>query len=349
MISKFIEKSDAEALAVIMISGHERETSYPPDDLGHESDRSSRQLGLQVKITELIDRHKTQYQQSGRSKSENLMSGFVQKIWPEIRDDYRQMTHYLEEKLKEALRGRHIDAEVSSRVKENASITKTLERRQTGLLDHGGKGFSSYQHILREMHDLSGLRVVLMTREDLDAAKELIERLFDKQKPPAHFDPNREVGQFWKKPWFGAYETHNHRVQLADGERASLGAGYQYSGITFEIQLTTFSDNLYNKLAHDLLYKADPGLVTAQEEMVIDVSHGLARCFELCMRIVSPKLHRDTDDRRVGTVANVNEYTGKEFRIAQSVVEEFEKNLHDRSESDHTATLLRFVNPDASF
>ncbi|KAK7714688.1 hypothetical protein SLS63_011662 [Diaporthe eres] len=251
------------------------------------------------------------------------------------------MTHSLEEDLKKTLKERHIDAEVSSRVKEDASITKTLNRRQEGLLAHGGSGFNSYQDIFYEMHDLSGLRIVLMDREDRDTALKLIEELFKHQKSPAHFHPSREIGQFWRRPWFGAYETHNHRLQLANDNEAALGHNHQYSGVMFEIQITTFSDNLYNKLAHDLLYKADPGLVTGQEEMVIDVSHGLARCFELCMKILRPKLHRDTNNSMSSTPDDFRGNTAQEVKLAQSAVKDFERDLHNQSESDHTAQLLR--------
>lgn len=324
-----------------MADGHEKKRIDSQCDLNHEHKKSSRQPCLQTKITDLIERHKIKHQPPGRSTSESLISGFIRHIWPQIRDDYRQMTDYLEEQLRTALMERHIDAEISSRVKEDVSIAKTLERRQLGLLDRWGNGFNSYQHILREMHDLSGLRVVLMNREDRDTANGLIEGLFTKQKQPAHFDPTREVGQFWKKPWFGAYETHNHRMQLADGETAALGAGYQYSGITFEIQITTFADSLYNKLAHDLLYKADPGLVTAQEEMVIDVSHGLARCFELCMRIVRPKLHRDTDKSTGSMAEDFGIHTEEEKELAQSVVNDLQSDLYDQSKSGHVTEQLR--------
>lgn len=325
-----------------MTSCHKRKRSHSHDDVDHENDGSS-QSSLKTRITELIERQEIQHQPPGRSRSESLKNGFIRHIWPEIRDDYRRMTTYLEEALKKVLKERCIDAEVLGRVKEDESITKTLERRQKCLIEHRGDGFNSYQDIFREMHDLSGLRIVLMDREHRNTAKKLIEELFNKQKSPAHFDPNREVGQFWRRPWFGAYETYNYRVQLAHNNGVFLGESHTYSGVMFEIQLTTFSDNLYNKLAHALLYKADPGLVTEQEEMVVDVSHGLARCFELCMRILRPKLHRDADNRTAGTAEDFRGNTEKEVNLARSVVESFEKDLQSQSKSDRTAQLLRFV------
>lgn len=320
--------------------GQNRKASYIKDDLDHDQQRSSRQPRLQTKISEAITRHRVEDQPPGSSTSESLMRGFTLHIWPEVRDDYRQMTQYLEEGLKRVLKEQRIDAEVFSRVKDDASIAKTLKRRHMGL--NQGSGFSSYQDIFHEMHDLSGLRIVLMDREDQARTRSIIEEVFKEQKPLVHFDPDRKVGQFWRAPWFGAYETHNHRVQLYDDNRTALGDSHQYFGVMFEIQLTTFSDNLYNKLAHNLLYKADPGLVTEQEEMVIDVSHGLARCFELCMRILRPKLHRDNDNTTLIVADDIDEPTGKETRMAQKVVEDFEEDLHRQSESDHVAQLLRY-------
>jgi hypothetical protein len=58
----------------------------------------------------------------------------------------------------------------------------------------------------------------------------------------------------------------------------------------FEIQLTTFSEYLYNDLAHPLLYKSPPGLLTLQEEMTVDLSHGLSMCLELCKLMLKKKL-----------------------------------------------------------
>ena len=62
----------------------------------------------------------------------------------------------------------------------------------------------------------------------------------------------------------------------------------------FEVQLTTLADDIYNKLAHVLLYKSTPGYLTPQDEMLIDLSHGLGRCFGLCERILKDKLNPDS-------------------------------------------------------
>lgn len=114
----------------------------------------------------------------------------------------------------------------------------------------------------------------------------------------------------------------------------------------FEIQLTTFSDDLYNKLAHDLLYKASPGLLNPQDEMVINLSHGVARCFELCMRMLRDKLHMRGNAGTEGK-ASMAEDTSKLTEImemigsrqakeAQLAVDDFKRDLEILPDKEYT-------------
>jgi hypothetical protein len=56
----------------------------------------------------------------------------------------------------------------------------------------------------------------------------------------------------------------------------------------FEIQVTTIAEDLYNKLAHPLLYKGSS--LTRQDEIVIDMAHGNALCYALCLAYMEDKL-----------------------------------------------------------
>lgn len=283
---------------------------------------------------------------SPRHHSQKLREIFINDIWPAIRDDYDRMTKVLVTRLQSGLKKESIDAEVTGRAKEVGSAAKTLERREKYLIEHGEDGFKDLLHIFSEMHDLSGIRIVLQYRQDLKEAQKFIDCAFDQRKEPVHFDPNRPVGHFWRKPWFRAYETHNHRVelsQLAEDNRAVLPA---YAGVMFEIQLTTFADNLYNKLAHDLLYKASPGLVTSQDEMVIDLSHGVAHCFELCMRILRDKLEGNAVGKKDNMADQTTEVTAmaetmgsRQAKEAQSAMDDFERDLDTLPDRKKTSTV----------
>lgn len=150
------------------------------------------------------------------------MEAFTKRIWPEIRHNFDQMMQDLKKFLETSLQKEAIDAEVSGRTKEVKSAKTTLECHESHLIKENKNGFKDLQHIFREMHDLCGLRIVLQYQDDLGKAKKFITEAFSAQKDPADFVPNRKVGQFWRKPWFGAYETQNHHVHLAKENKAVL-------------------------------------------------------------------------------------------------------------------------------
>ncbi|KAI6354993.1 hypothetical protein MCOR25_008387 [Pyricularia grisea] len=49
----------------------------------------------------------------------------------------------------------------------------------------------------------------------------------------------------------------------------------------FEVQIVSMADDMYNKLAHDLLYKDAGEPFTRQDWMTLDLSRGIAKCFAL--------------------------------------------------------------------
>lgn len=279
----------------------------PPENLAPKGNRATNGQSLRTKIENEIARAQRDLQDCS---SKQLRHFFAEDVWPNLRDDYDKMTKALQNYLETGLQNNGIVAELSGRAKEVESVRKTLERRESDLKQNG-KGFQGLQDIFYAMHDLAGLRIVLLYRADLEKAKSFIKATFEARKDLAHFQPNREVGQSWKQPWFGAFETYNHRVVLADGNKQSLTQYEQdftqYIDVVFEIQLTTFADNLYNKLAHDLLYKAPSDLLTCQDEMVIDLSHGVARYFELYITILRDKLKETSNKAREDMDVNAND------------------------------------------
>ncbi|TLS21350.1 uncharacterized protein PpBr36_10385 [Pyricularia pennisetigena] len=50
------------------------------------------------------------------------------------------------------------------------------------------------------------------------------------------------------------------------------------------------ADDMYNKLAHDLLHKDAGELLTRQDGMTLDLSRGIAKCLALCMQMMKSKL-----------------------------------------------------------
>ncbi|KAK4675111.1 NACHT and WD40-domain containing NOD-like receptor 5 [Podospora pseudoanserina] len=213
-------------------------------------------------------------------------SAFVNDVWPKLLNEYDAMRERLEEFCKSALERRAIDCQVKSRTKQVDSIRKSLDRREKALLDRSQKQFESFSDIFSNIHDLVGLRIILEFADDMERAVRFIKESFRKEEEPVIFVRDREVGRSWKTR-FGAYETRNYRVSL---EKAKCGALSQFCDVMFEIQVTTIAEDLYNKLAHPLLYKGSS--LTRQDEIVIDMAHGNALCYALCLAYMEDKLKK---------------------------------------------------------
>ncbi|KAK4040861.1 hypothetical protein C8A01DRAFT_45879 [Parachaetomium inaequale] len=219
-----------------------------------------------------------------RGASPDPKSAFVNDIWPKLQNEYDNMRERVKEFCENALKHESIACQVTSRTKAVDSIQKSLDRREKARGEQNQ--FKSLSDIFKEIHDLVGLRIVLEFPDDMERAVGFIKESFREEKEPAIFRPDRQVGRFWKT-WFGAYQTSNHRVSLKDGKCGTLS---QFRGVMFEIQVTTFAEDLYNKLAHPLLYK---GLsLTRQDEIVLDMAHGNALNFALSLVYFEDKLSK---------------------------------------------------------
>lgn len=159
--------------------------------------------------------------------------------------------------------------------------------RVVGLKDRVETQIQTFDDILSEIHDLVGLRIILDFPCDINKADAFIRDNFCQLRELVVFSSDRHVGKHWET-WFGAYQTRNYRVGSKTEEHASLAE--KFLGVMFEIQLTTIAEGLYNKFAHDLLYKGAVGDLTREEEMVVDLSHGLSLCYRLCVMYMKDKL-----------------------------------------------------------
>ncbi|KAK3313601.1 hypothetical protein B0H66DRAFT_483850 [Apodospora peruviana] len=214
---------------------------------------------------------------------------FTSNIWPSVRNGYDNMREELEKLCKNALQSMNIKSQVQSRTKATESIKASLDRREKVLPKHQ-KQFENFSEIFNAIHDLVGVRIILEYPDDIQKAIRFIEETFQKETDPVVFQFDREVGQHWKT-WFGAYQTLNYRLRLKNDKSETLS---QFRGVLFEIQLTTIAEHLYNKFAHPLLYKDSGGTLSRQDEMVIDMSHGISLCYSLCLMYMKEKLGKSS-------------------------------------------------------
>ncbi|KAG5823866.1 hypothetical protein H9Q74_006016 [Fusarium xylarioides] len=237
----------------------------------------SQQLPLRTKIDDLIE---------SSSSEQGFAEAFVQEIWSNVEADYKALAEEIVAVCKQQLDDRHIPAFAEHRVKSRSSISKSLERRELHRMMEGKGPYENFSSILEDLHDLAGIRLVVDYPRDLEATSSLVTESFHPQKEPNVFGSNREVGRSWKV-WFGAYECTNHHVTAAYEQDNPL---HIYNDVIFEIQVTSLPASLYNKIAHPLLYKDEVGPLSRGDEIVIDLTKGLALCYSLCLYYKAEKL-----------------------------------------------------------
>lgn len=200
---------------------------------------------------------------------------FIAEIWPKVEHDYTQMLRDLLGFCKAQVKDK---ATIEGRVKELDSIKKSIDRRQIYREEHRERPYKSVAEVLRDVHDLVGVRIVVVFTSSLQRVNELIRNIFQQEKEPNVFGSDRPVGNEWK-PLFGAYQSWNHHVSI---KPEAVGALQSYRNVMFEVQVTCLSEGLYNILAHPLLYKG-LGSLSKKDEMIIDLAHGLSLCYSICL------------------------------------------------------------------
>ncbi|EWG38467.1 hypothetical protein FVEG_14893 [Fusarium verticillioides 7600] len=237
---------------------------------------------LQAKLLYLID-ESTKKQKAGYDAKEV----FLKCIWPEVETYYQEMAGQLRRACQDELSSHTapIQAVVEHRVKTRASIAKSLGRREL----YREKDLGTYKNvheILKDLHDLVGIRIIVDYMDHLEAVSNFITTTFRQEKPPNEFRSDRKVGRLWPS-WFGAYECKNYHISANYSDNNPLNV---YNGVIFEIQITSLPANLYNKIAHPLLYKEEAGPLSQGDEIVIDLTKGLAYCYSLLVYFKRYKL-----------------------------------------------------------
>ncbi|KAF5006477.1 hypothetical protein FDECE_7164 [Fusarium decemcellulare] len=222
-------------------------------------------------------------------------SAFI-NIWLQLKDDYEAMRQDLNLYLSRQLDQNRIRATLHSRIKTLESIKKSIDRRESSRIGLGGGGYESPKEIFDDVHDLVGFRIVVDYLSGLEDSYAMIDKTFRKEREPHVFSSDRQVGQLWK-PRFGAYEAQNYQVRLDPKYNTELPI---YNGVLFEIQVISVAESLYNKLAHPLLYKGSTAGLSRKEEMMIDLSHGLALCYWITLSSMEDRLESKKEDNSQG-------------------------------------------------
>ncbi|CAF3624137.1 unnamed protein product [Fusarium graminearum] len=239
------------------------------------SDHGSPPSSLNAKFTREVQNALAQ------DSSQSVKAAFFD-VWQRLKPEYETMHQALNQYLTHQLEESSIRATLHSRVKKDDSISKSIDRRE----EHWGKTYDSPKQILDGIHDLVGFRIVVDYPSGLDQSYQLIKKHFSVERINT-FSTDRDVGVLWK-PRFGAYEGKNFQVRMSPDEH-NVGLSIYYE-VLFEIQVTSIAESLYNRLAHPLHYKKSSGTLSRQDEMIIDISHGLSLCYWITIACMEERL-----------------------------------------------------------
>lgn len=263
-------------------------------------------IPLRRRTLQLVEDSNSQNGEAGR----NVKEVFLEQIWPKLERDYQRMSNELAKACKAELTDRSvpIPVAVEDRVKSRTSILKSLQRREVYRNKENLGIYKDLHDILEDLHDLVGIRIIVEYLDHLKDVSEFVTGSFKQEKEPNRFHANRKVGHSWQ-PWFGAYECMNYHISLnyGDGNRLSI-----YNGVLFEIQVTSLPANMYNKIAHPLLYKEEAGPLSQGEEIVVDITKGLAYCYSLCLHFKRSKLGGNIDKQEdIEPLRNIHSASGE--------------------------------------
>ncbi|KAF4453131.1 vegetative incompatibility protein het-e-1 [Fusarium austroafricanum] len=224
--------------------------------------RTAHEISLATYIQRLIN---------DAPNDQDVKTSFVEYFWGSVEQYYDEMRLRLLEYCKAEIK---VPVTFESRVKSQRSIRKSIERREKA-----GELYDNLGEIIRDVHDLMGIRIIVDFTPHLEDVNKWVERTFRQDKKPNVFSAERESGHQWTA-WFGAYQCWNHHISIIPGGSSDLEP---YREVMFEIQITCLSERLYNKLAHPLLYKGAPGSISRKDEMVIDMAHSMSLCYSMCL------------------------------------------------------------------
>ncbi|TLD04406.1 uncharacterized protein PgNI_12016 [Pyricularia grisea] len=204
---------------------------------------------------------------------------FVEKLWPQIQPEYEEMlvavSEYLRKQISMDRNISGVTAFIEGRVKGSDSIYKSIQRRKETRI------IANPEHVLHEVHDLIGLRIIVDTRGNILKMDDFIEQHFRKvqSKDVVIFSPYRQNLQDPQKPTeFGAYETHNHYIHLPESCELT-----RFHKVMLEIQVTTIGEALFNIFDHELTYKGYAGPLQGQDPAWLDTLHGAAKQLGIAM------------------------------------------------------------------
>ena len=161
----------------------------------------------------------------------------VRRRWLEDRPRFAQFGEELVGRLKDAVRGLSVWAEVSGRAKDMDSLIRKLIKKSS--------------HTYETVGDLCGVRVIVRYKGEVDDVLGIALKLFNRGEPENTVDrlDYAKVG----------YLSSHAELRLYETDR--LSSTYPPDMFRAELQVRTLAQHLWSEMSHDTVYKNDETLV----------------------------------------------------------------------------------------
>ena len=179
-----------------------------------------------------------------------------------------------------------IRAIVTYRAKRIERLKEKLEKRNIV------KNYESFDEIIEDIVDLSGVRVALYFPGDLYKVQQFIESNFRIVECKIFPDPLKAGDQKvdYQKRFSGYWATH-YRVYLKNEDLPEETK--KYSDILIEIQVASVLMHAWAEVEHDLVYKPFSGELSYEEYQILDELNGLVLSGEIALQ----RLQKAVKDR----------------------------------------------------
>ena len=203
---------------------------------------------------------------------EQFIEAYTKKL-----DFYREAARFCSQICETNMEQMGIRTIVTSRAKKPERLRNKLEKREIG------KKYNTFEDIMVDIADLSGVRIALYFPGDLSKVQQFIESNFtvkERRIFPEPVQPLWEKEQDYKKRFSGYWATH-YRVYLKEKDLSE--DTFKYSETLIEIQIASALMHAWAEVEHDLVYKPYSGELSFEEYQILDELNGLVLAGEIAL------------------------------------------------------------------
>lgn len=198
----------------------------------------------------------------------NIIDSFIKQYNKEY-DYYQKLAQIISSKIEDELFKRGIKAIVSSRAKKPDRLKEKLEKRNEA------KKYASHEEILKDIVDLSGIRVSLYFPSEREIIDQIVNELFIVEKTKV-FPEDPHTPKLGKR--FSGYWATHYRVKLKEEKQLK-----RYAEVLSEIQVASVLMHAWSEVEHDLVYKPFSGNLSKEEIAILDEINGLVMSGEIAL------------------------------------------------------------------